>query len=191
MSYMPRALYTFIGLIVLLFLGACGQEEYAALPPDETIPFRQDGTLTFLQSGNEVITISIEIADNDSAQARGLMQRTSLPDSSGMLFIFDREEERNFWMANTPLSLDIFFVNADSEIVSIAKYTTPFSSRSIPSGQPAQYVIETEAGFADRYGIVESGQVSWQVSRVPRAPIPPAPLPLRPPGPDTTAEQDR
>ena len=109
----------------------------------------------------DLATIDIEIAETDSSRERGLMQRTSLPDQSGMFFIFDREEPQEFWMANTPLSLDIFFVNADSQIVNIARYTKPYSSEHGPSIDPAMYVVETEAGFADTYGITESDQVRW------------------------------
>lgn len=146
---------------------ACEQEP-APLDPEtdratETpaIPFRQDGTLDFLLEGEPVVSIAIEIADTDSARVRGLMQRTSLPDRSGMLFVFEREEPQGFWMANTPLSLDLAFVNSDSQIVSVAKYTRPLSDDLIPSEAPARYVVEVPAGFADTYGISEDMTVRW------------------------------
>ena len=147
---------------------ACEQER-APLDPEtdlatETpdIPFRQDGTLDFILDGEPVVSIAIEIADTDSARARGLMQRTSLPDRSGMLFVFEREEPQGFWMANTPLSLDLAFVNADSQIVHVAKYTRPLSDDLIPSEAPALYVVEVPAGFADTYGISEDMTVQWK-----------------------------
>lgn len=161
-SALPAALL--LALFVLFGPLACvGDEGGQADEPaqEESIPFRDDGELTFLRGGEEVITIDIEIAASDSARQRGLMQRTSLPDESGMLFIFDREETQSFWMANTPLALDLFFVNNDSQIVEIARYTRPFSSTSIASDEPARYVIEVPAGFADTYGLVESERVRW------------------------------
>lgn len=151
-----------LALILSLACAACADD--STLPEDtgEEIPFRKEGTLAFVREGDTLAAVNIEVADNDSARTRGLMGRTSLPDSSGMLFIFPTEEEQSFWMANTPLSLDMFFVGADSQVVRIAKYTTPLSSESVSSQGPAQFVVETPAGFADRHGIVEGDRVTWE-----------------------------
>lgn len=146
---------------LLVLLSACGDNSDRELQPKKSIPFDKEGTLTFFQDRDSLVTINIEIADSDSARERGLMQRQSLPEKSGMLFIFPEETERSFWMANTPLSLDILFVSADSQIVSIAKYTTPYSSENVRSEGPAQFVIEVPAGFTDSHGIVESDHVRW------------------------------
>jgi len=56
-------------------------------------------------------------------------------------------------MKNTFLSLDILFLNADKEIIRIAKNSTPLSEISIPSGGKAQYVVEVLAGFTDAFQI--------------------------------------
>jgi uncharacterized protein len=149
-----------LGLVVLIGLSGCEARE--PLPERRAeIPFRADGTLAFLRNEEELVRIDIEIAETDSARARGLMERASLPPQSGMLFIFDREEPQSFWMANTPLSLDMFFVGADSGIVRIAKYTRPLSPTHVSSDAPARYVVETPAGFADTHGIVETDRVTW------------------------------
>ena len=154
-------------LVCLSFLAGCGNGGPATGDNDqdeETIPFRKDGELTFLRGGAENLTIDIEIADTDSARTRGLMQRTSLPEMSGMLFVFRREEIQSFWMANTPIALDLIFVSADSQIVDIDKYTRPFSSESIVSDEPAQYVVEVPAGFSDTHGLTAGEGVRWQRS---------------------------
>jgi len=109
------------------------------------------------------VTIDLEIADTDSARERGMMQRTGFPnDRSGMLFPFDEEQPQSFWMSNTPVALDIVFVDADSQIVNIAKYTTPFSNERYESGAPAQYVVEVPAGFADSHGLLEGDRIRWR-----------------------------
>lgn len=144
----------------LLFLG-CGTESSAPEPPVNTVPFDQEGTLAFVRDGEPYLTIAVEIADDDSTRTRGLMQRTSLPDRSGMLFIFPHEEMQSFWMANTQMALDILFVDADSQIVNIEKYTKPLSPQSVRSTAPAQYVVEVPAGFADTHGIAESDKIRW------------------------------
>ena len=132
-------------------------------PSPPTIPFDKEGQLVFIQNGDSLVTIDLEIAETDSARQRGMMQREGFPnETSGMLFPFDAEEERSFWMANTPVALDLFFLNADSQIVHIARYARPNSPDPIPSEEPAQYVLETPAGFADSYGVLEGDRIRWE-----------------------------
>lgn len=151
-------------LVASTTAAACGQQPSDTAPPipPPQIPFEAEGELVFYRSGAPVDTIQIEIADTDSARVRGLMQREGLPPQTGMLFVFDVEEPQSFWMANTPLSLDMFFVDADSEIVSIKKYTRPLSPESVVSDAPARFVIETPAGYADSRGITEGVRVAWE-----------------------------
>lgn len=155
---------------IALLLTGCGQETAPASNPadtpaaaEEKIPFRRDGTLTFLRGGQPLMDIALEIADTDSARTRGMMQRTGFPDDrSGMLFIFDREAVQSFWMANTPVALDLLFISADSQVVDIHKYARPFSADNITGKAPARFVLEVPAGFTDREGITETDRVWWE-----------------------------
>ena len=79
-----------------------------------------------------------------------------------MFFVFEEQEPLNFWMANTPLSLDIIFVNESREIVRIHHSTQPFAERDFSSGAPARYVVETNGGFCISHDIQEGMQVNWQ-----------------------------
>ena len=159
---------------IILILTACASDQASNeaaengsdASTDTTIPFKMEGTLTIYPGGDlSPVTIDIEIADTDSTRARGLMQRSSLPPKSGMLFVFERESPQSFWMANTPLSLDMFFADSNGRIVKVAKYTKPGSPNHIRSGEPAQYVLETPAGFADRYGIIEGDSLDFDRQR--------------------------
>ncbi len=126
--------------------------------------FKKEGELEFLSSdGNTVIKkIDVELAENDDERMQGLMYRKSMDEFRGMLFIFDSENDESFWMRNTIMSLDIIYVNAHREIVKIFKHTTPFSESSLPSGKPAQYVVEVNAGFTDKYGIKEGDKIRFE-----------------------------
>jgi uncharacterized membrane protein (UPF0127 family) len=153
-------------LPLLLLVAACGggasRPASDAAASETTLPFRKDGMLDFVREGEAYLTIDIEIAATDSARTRGLMQRTALPERSGMLFLFDVQQPQSFWMANTPLALDLLFIDADSQIVDIAKYTRPLSPESITSKAPARFVLEMPAGFTDSHGITETDRVLWR-----------------------------
>lgn len=129
------------------------------------LKFMKEGELTFLdaQSEEKMISIDIEVAQSTYEIERGLMHRRSLPANGGMLFIFDREDYRTFWMKNTYLSLDILYLNKDKEIIRISKDTTPLSERSIPSGGKAMYVLEVLAGFTDAYQIHTGDHIEFTI----------------------------
>ncbi len=107
------------------------------------------------------IEVSAEIADSDAERTQGLMHRETLAASAGMLFVFDDEDMRFFWMKNTPLSLDIIFISADKKIVSIAENTTPFSEAPISSEFPAKFVLEVNAGFSATQGLAVDQSVEF------------------------------
>lgn len=100
------------------------------------------------------------MADDNAERNQGLMDVRNLPASKGMLFIFEKDEARSFWMANTPLPLDIIFVSESGEIVRIHHSTQPFSEKSLASDKPAKYVIETNAGYCVSHDIQEGMKVS-------------------------------
>ena len=112
------------------------------------------------QSGDP-IHILVKIADTQEKRQLGLMYRNQLPEFSGMLFIFPQEIPLNFWMKNTPLPLDIIYINTDFSIVHIAENTMPYSTVQIPSKHPAKYVLEVNAGFCRQRGIVAGDRVEF------------------------------
>ena len=124
--------------------------------------FKKQGELRFLTPKQTFIAgIDIELAQNESQQQLGLMYRDTLAENQGMLFLFNSEEVRAFWMKNTILSLDIIFVNEHNEIVTIHKYTTPYSEETYASTKPAKYVLEVNAGYADKRKLSVGDRISW------------------------------
>jgi uncharacterized protein len=153
---------TLLFAAAVLTAGCGGPSQETNTAVDRSIPFRADGSLTFFQEDEAVVEIEIEVADTDSLRNRGLMQRTSLPEKTGMIFVFDQPGMQGFYMANTLISLDFFFVGADSVIVNTVKYASPLSLDTIASSGPSLWVVEVEAGFIDTYGLVAGDRVSWQ-----------------------------
>lgn len=118
--------------------------------------FSKEGTLVFQNAEKDTLKrIDIEIAENDQRRTQGMMYRTSMSYDRAMLFIMEYERQQSFWMRNTKMSLDIIYVNGDKEIVTIYKHTQPYSVSPIPSFKNAKYVVETAAGFCDKFGVAE------------------------------------
>ncbi|OGM95345.1 hypothetical protein A2532_02590 [Candidatus Wolfebacteria bacterium RIFOXYD2_FULL_48_11] len=108
------------------------------------------------------ISVSVEVADDPYSWSKGLMFRESLLDGNGMLFVFPNEKPRAFWMKNTLIPLDMLFISADKRVVSIQKNVAPCVTTicvSYASEHDAMYVLEVNAGFADRYGITQGDLV--------------------------------
>jgi hypothetical protein len=124
--------------------------------------FQKEGELTFSDSlKNQKAKIDIEIADTDYDRQLGLMKRISMEEKQGMLFIFPDETRQSFWMRNTLIPLDMMFINSNNEIVTIHKNTKVLSDQSYPSTSPALYVLEVNAGFANKYNIQVGNKIEW------------------------------
>lgn len=159
-------LVVLIILVVLILSVSCTREKKTSIKYESRTDepqFVKEGKLYFIEgeSGDTIKAIAIEIADNDKDRAQGMMYRTSMPDSAGMLFVFDQPKEQSFWMKNTPLSLDILYVDANGEIGTVHKNTTPYSEKKIPSYGQAKYVVEVVGGFTDRYKIDKGDNISY------------------------------
>ncbi|MBZ0223570.1 MAG: DUF192 domain-containing protein [Dokdonella sp.] len=99
---------------------------------------------------------SVEIADTDAAREHGLMDRTQMPADHGMLFIFDDDAPRSFWMKNTRIPLDMLFFDAERRLVSVQHNVPPCTADPCPpysSGAPARYVLELNGGKARALGV--------------------------------------
>lgn len=155
----PARRCIFLFLLAPLILGGCWQQT-GELPASA---LRRDGVLVFLCTDKPAAPgIDIEIADSAASRAKGLMGRLLRDDTEGMLFIFETPGIQNFWMRNTPSSLDMIFVSEDYQILNIAEQTLPLSDRTYSSAGAAAYVVEVRGGFSRRFSIDESCRISWR-----------------------------
>ncbi len=149
---------TVIGLLLSTDLG----ENFVGELYDSSL--EKDGELTFHngRTSGVIKKINIEIADDDSERVLGLMYRRHMKDSSGMLFIMDKEEPQAFWMKNTYISLDIIYLNKNLEIVKIYKDTIPFSEKPLRSHSSSKYVVEVNAGFCNKHMIKTGDYIKFR-----------------------------
>lgn len=103
----------------------------------------------------------IYLALSHPQQRRGLMRVRSLPSSTGMLFVYADEEFRSMWMKNTFIPLDILFAKSDGRVSSIARNTVPQSLESISSTEAVMFVLELNAGTAERLAIEPGSYLIW------------------------------
>jgi len=99
------------------------------------------------------VSFTVEIADTPSKREMGLQYRRDLAADRGMIFLFPAESQQSFWMKNTPLPLDMIFINRERKIVGIVEQTAPFSLDPRSVGAPSQYVLEINGGLAKRHAI--------------------------------------
>lgn len=106
--------------------------------------------------------ITVDIADSPGERQQGLSGRPALPENHGMLFIFPNKQVRSFWMPNMNFPLDMIWIN-DNQVVNITKNAPPGGdnpSERFSSELPVNYVLEVNAGFADRHNIKAGDKVN-------------------------------
>jgi uncharacterized membrane protein (UPF0127 family) len=97
-----------------------------------------------------VYRIQAELADTPKAREVGLMNRTSMPTNSGMLFIFEQKAGHCFWMNNTKIPLSIAFIADDGKIVNIEEMQAETTNNHCPKS-PVRYALEmNKQWFSER-----------------------------------------
>ena len=128
--------------------------------------FMKEGELFIMESpaSDTLAVFDIEIAEQPTERNYGMMYRKSMDPNMAMLFIMDREEPQSFWMKNTYVSLDIIYINENMEVVSIQKNARPLDETSLPSGEPAKYVLEVKGGLSDKLNLKKGDKISVRKS---------------------------
>jgi len=101
------------------------------------------------------VQIDAEVADTLPKQIKGLMFRKSLPEKSGMLFVFGKEDYYSIWMMNMSFPIDIIWIDSNHKIVEIVKDAPPCGiiCKSYQPKVKASFVLEVNSGFIDRYSV--------------------------------------
>jgi len=139
---------TMAGLVV----ATCSSVGGAARPGDvsaNSVAVAQPAT-ALIVFGND--TILAEVADTPAERSEGLMNRSAVPDGTGMLFVFGFEASRSFWMKDTYVALDIAYIDVNFTIVSIHQME-PESEDLHSSTGPAMFALEVRQGWFQEHGI--------------------------------------
>lgn len=137
-------------MLACLGLTGCGQSNQLGLTGSKVCQKDQVMISITGQGGGEYC---VSIADDDIERARGLMYVESMPENEGMLFVFNDEDVRYFWMMNTLIPLDILFFDAGGSLVDIKNDFQPCESslncQSYESQGKAKYVLEVNSNQFD------------------------------------------
>lgn len=153
---MTRALSRIAATVVLALL--LSGQSYSIADLDSA--FGKD-TLVITASAHACHRFDVWIAVTRKQHARGLMHVRYLAAGGGMLFVYTAAERRSMWMKNTYIPLDMLFIRRDGTVSSLVSNTEPLSLRSISSIEPVTFVLELNAGVADRLQIGADSQLSW------------------------------
>lgn len=125
---------------VCLLVSGCS----ASKLPVETITIRTaDGT---------DISVRAEIAADSESRSNGFMFRKHIPDGTGMLFVFEKDQILDFWMKNTPHPLSIAYIDRSGRIRDIFDMT-PYSLANVTSTVSVRYALEVPQGWFQKTGI--------------------------------------
>jgi len=135
----------------LAVLSSCpGKESRSGQKPSGLQKFEKRDIA--IESNTGKVTIKAELARTQAQQQQGLMYRKAVKDGEGMLFIFETDETRSFWMKNTLVPLSIAYIASDGRIVEIYDME-PGNLNSVRSSRSVRYALEVPQGWFNRAGI--------------------------------------
>jgi uncharacterized membrane protein (UPF0127 family) len=158
---MRRFFPRFLLALAVMTIAATGQSAIAAsaaAPEGQPMLLPVDPDVLTVETAAGERRFRIEIADDDGERARGLMFRTVMPDDRGMLFVFRSTRLLTFWMKDTPMPLDLLFIDEDG-VVRAVMPGIPYSEAPISPPVPVRFVLELKSGTAQKAGIAEGDRI--------------------------------
>ena len=153
-NWLPKILRNRFALIVVAaFVGSAPLAGFSSCRAEPKVIIR-----TMKGRSHEFV---VEIADTPAKRQLGLQYRKALAQDRGMLFLFPTEQVQSFWMKDTPISLDMIFIDRSLTIVGIVHEATPFSLDSRSVSLPSQYVLEINGGLARKLDIERGDNVQF------------------------------
>ncbi|WBU88484.1 DUF192 domain-containing protein [Cellulophaga omnivescoria] len=144
--------YSLLLITIFSLLTSCKENKTEVIKTPEPA-FTKEGTLTIIKStdNSKALLLDIEIAETDYETQTGLMQRTSMKENQGMLFIFPDSRIHSFYMKNTKIALDIIYIDENLHIASFQENAKPLDETGLSSKVPVMYVLEINAGLSEKY----------------------------------------
>jgi uncharacterized membrane protein (UPF0127 family) len=154
-------------MLLILFLAMIGPRGFGAVSEPKVVPLQ---SLTIKN-----VRIEVELATTQESRAKGLSGRKTLPEGTGMLFIYEKAQICHFWMKDTTIALSIGFFDEDRHLIEWKDMPAPGENplTLISSKKPSLYALEVPQGWFARHNIEPGAQFSY-------IPVPPQSRPKRP-----------
>lgn len=144
--------------------GTASPEPTARATAEPTATALPEGPLVYI---GETVYV-VELALTAEERSLGLSHRASLADDRGMLFVYDEDGGRAFWMPYMNFPLDMVWIRADCTVAGVTADVphpdpeTPLSDLPhYPSNEPARFILEINAGQAAAYDIIPDSPVKF------------------------------
>ncbi len=118
--------------------------------------------LTITKPNGSSIGIEAEIAITEEEKNFGYMERENIPEGTGMLFVFDRDQIMNFWMKNTPTALSIAYIDSRGTIREMYDMT-PFSLAGVRGTVSCRYALEVPQGWFEKNGVEVGSKINIEI----------------------------
>lgn len=130
-------------LVFLPSFASCSSKRKYKLPVE---------TLSIQKSDGTTQEVEAELAIKEEERNYGFMYRKNIPDGTGMLFVFERDQVLSFWMKNTPHPLSIAYIDSNGVIEDILDMT-PHSLSSVKSTRSVRYALEVPQGWFEKVNV--------------------------------------
>lgn len=141
---------------------ACGAAPKPPASAPTPAPARSDAPRVRMPSG---VDYALELALTPEQQQQGLMFRESLPERTGMLFLFPESAPHHFWMKNTMIPLDMIWMDEAGKVLFVSADTPPCQADPCATygpDVPARMVLEIAGGKAKVEGVDAGAQLALE-----------------------------
>ena len=138
--------------IAAVLFGMMATPVMADVCSDSVVDLRWDGGMS---------RFTVELADDPTERAQGLMFRESMGRYAGMLFAYPHEQSVSFWMQNTLIPLDMLFFDGRGVLQNVQHNARPLDPSSLFGGDNIQYVLEVNGGTVEKLGIKEGAEMRF------------------------------
>ncbi len=118
----------------------------------------QAATLPLIRLTLGSASLDVEVASNKAQRSLGLMNRLSMPESRGMLFVYPAPAYFCMWMKNTKVPLSVAFIDAQGQVINIEDMA-PQTETNHCTQRNATYALEANRGWFAKHGVVAGSQV--------------------------------
>ena len=132
--------------------------------PVPTLTPLPDAPLVFI--GDVVYVVDLAVTGEE--RTLGLSGRPSLAADRAMLFVYEEDSPRTFWMPDMHFPLDMVWIRSDCTVDGVTTDVpnpSPDTPRDqlprYPSTGPVRFILEINAGQAEARGIVPGSRVQF------------------------------